>query len=765
MDVILNRTIITFYLALIFADVSGAQTQAVTAIFSPASVADGQTADLTLSYGATNNALLSGIGLRVHFNSSHLSVAEPSHLLPPGMQAYQLKDDQADYDNDLSTDKYYLMAWADLSINGWPLETSFPVPLAVLPFTALDGFDGSSVNFTSSALAHGYSLDAETVSITRALFVDTDLDGLPDDYEIDNGFNPTDPSDADADSDGDGISNLDEFLAGSDPTRDEQAPQLFIPDDLTVAATGHLTEVNFGQAEAMDDRDGVLIPEHNSEGPLQSGRHEILWSVTDLAGNRSSQVQIVRILPIVSLTPSTLAVEGSNHDVVVILSGAAPEYPVTVPLIVEGTATSDDFNLSSYLVTIEQGALGVVALTIVPDTEVEPEEQLVIRLGEPTNAVLGVVSTRTLTIVEENISPELELVVIQDGRQGRLVTADGGLITVNATYADPNPEDSLSFEWTADTLDIVGVTAEGMTLRLDPSALLSEMTSIQARVSDNGNPIMTSSGTALIRLLDSTPDLDDAADTDSDGLADADEGFGDTDDDGIPDYQDNLHQSHQIAAGLDRMLIAEAPVGSTITLGDYAFALGNSSIWLSQAQLHELNGVHDGQHDYALGLFDFKVFGAQTGGSYNVVLPLSSGAPEGAIVRTYLGDNIGWQDFTLDASNTISSAVAVEGACPAPGSDLYVDGIVLGANCLHLSIEDGGPNDSDGLIDGTVTNFSGLGLKVVTGPAAPSPKAKVYSHSGGGCTVAAGSSQDGSLMLLVALGLLRLARGRLRIVQ
>ena len=70
MDVILNRTIITFYLALIFADVSGAQTQAVTAIFSPASVADGQTADLTLSYGATNNALLSGIGLRVHLTAA-----------------------------------------------------------------------------------------------------------------------------------------------------------------------------------------------------------------------------------------------------------------------------------------------------------------------------------------------------------------------------------------------------------------------------------------------------------------------------------------------------------------------------------------------------------------------------------------------------------------------------------------------------------------------------------------------------------------------
>ena len=680
----------------------------------------------------------------------------------PGMQAHQVKDDRADYDNDSSTDKYYLMAWADLSIDGWPLETSFPASLAVLPFTALDGFDGSSINFTSSALAYGYSLIAESVSITRALFVDTDLDGLPDDYETDNGFNPTDPSDADGDWDGDGISNLDEFLAGSDPTRDEQAPQLFIPDDLTVAATGHLTAVNFGDAEALDDTDGVLIPKHNSEGPLESGRHEILWSVTDLAGNSSSQVQVVNILPIVSLTPSTIVLEVSSQDVTVILSGAAPEYPVTVPLMIEGTVTSDDFNLSSYMVTIEEVILGTVVLTIALDAEVESEEQLVISLGEPVNAVLGVVSTRTLTIVEENIVPELDLVVTQDGRQGRLVTADGGLIRVNAIYTDPNPSDSHNFEWLADTLDIVGASADGATLTLDPGALLHEMTFIVATVSDNGNPILTATGSTLIRLLDSAPDLDDATDTDGDGIADADEGFGDSDGDGIPDYQDNLDQSHLAPVAPGLQAIAEGLAGSKITLGDCVFALGNNSIWMSQSQFQELNCQRDAGYKYSLGLFDFKVSGAQAGDSYNIVLPLISDVPDGSVVRTFLGESIGWQDFTLDAANAISSAQAVAGACPAPGSGLYVDGLALAANCLQLSIEDGGPNDSDGQIDGTLANFSGVALRTPPEPVAPAPQPGRAYQSGGGCTVATGSSQDGSLMLLIALGLLRLVRGRLK---
>jgi len=51
------------------------------------------------------------------------------------------------------------------------------------------------------------------------LFVlpDTDHDHLPDAWEIANGFNINDPSDANIDTDGDGVSNRQEYLAGTDP--------------------------------------------------------------------------------------------------------------------------------------------------------------------------------------------------------------------------------------------------------------------------------------------------------------------------------------------------------------------------------------------------------------------------------------------------------------------------------------------------------------------------------------------------------------------
>ena len=39
-------------------------------------------------------------------------------------------------------------------------------------------------------------------------YVDTDKDGMPDEWEIANGLNPNDPSDANKDCTGDGYTNI-----------------------------------------------------------------------------------------------------------------------------------------------------------------------------------------------------------------------------------------------------------------------------------------------------------------------------------------------------------------------------------------------------------------------------------------------------------------------------------------------------------------------------------------------------------------------------
>ncbi|MEW6155786.1 MAG: M36 family metallopeptidase [Verrucomicrobiota bacterium] len=64
---------------------------------------------------------------------------------------------------------------------------------------------------------HPFGYFGTSAAVTVQLVLDTDGDGLPDQWEEQHRLNPRDASDASADTDGDGASNGWEFLAGTDP--------------------------------------------------------------------------------------------------------------------------------------------------------------------------------------------------------------------------------------------------------------------------------------------------------------------------------------------------------------------------------------------------------------------------------------------------------------------------------------------------------------------------------------------------------------------
>lgn len=84
---------------------------------------------------------------------------------------------------------------------------------------------GNGIDFDGD----GLSDNCEACLETSNTVTDTDRDGMPDGYEYENGLNPNDPADAKLDKDDDGISNLLEFIGGSDPCNPlSPAPTRFV---------------------------------------------------------------------------------------------------------------------------------------------------------------------------------------------------------------------------------------------------------------------------------------------------------------------------------------------------------------------------------------------------------------------------------------------------------------------------------------------------------------------------------------------------------
>ncbi len=86
-------------------------------------------------------------------------------------------------------------------------------------YFAVTAYDDSNNESGYSAEAHALIPDETAVAPT-----DTDMDGIPDQIEVQIGLDPTDPFDSLEDTDGDGVVNLVEYMAGTSPTNINDHP-------------------------------------------------------------------------------------------------------------------------------------------------------------------------------------------------------------------------------------------------------------------------------------------------------------------------------------------------------------------------------------------------------------------------------------------------------------------------------------------------------------------------------------------------------------
>ena len=113
---------------------------------------------------------------------------------------------EADNDGNLSVDPLFVSADSPLN----------PIYRLSYGSPCIDAADNDSYSMGSNDLDNSQRFVNGTIDMGAYEYYDSDNDGLPNQWEIDNNLDPN-VSDADADSDDDGQSNMSEYLSGSDP--------------------------------------------------------------------------------------------------------------------------------------------------------------------------------------------------------------------------------------------------------------------------------------------------------------------------------------------------------------------------------------------------------------------------------------------------------------------------------------------------------------------------------------------------------------------
>ena len=480
-------------------------------------------------------------------------------------------------------------------------------------------------------------------------------------------------------------------------------PVITVPATVNSNATSLFTKVDLGTATAMDSAGKPLAVSLVSGNTFFApGANLAYWQATDSSGRKAVKSQRVNITPLVSLGKDLDVTENQRVVVKVLLNGPAPSYPVRVPYSVSGTATPADHSLADGVLDITEGTEGQIVFDVLPDNVQEGMETIVIRLGNDVNR--GSQAQTTIRVREDNIAPSLTISVLQQNQQKLTVAKNQGLVTVVATVHEMNPQDTVSRLWQAPTL--TGVSIAEDVLSFDPAAQSVGVHVVSLTATDNGTPALRTVQQVYIVVVPSLPTLGNQ-DSDGDLIPDSQEGFADSDGDGIPDYLDRIAECNvvpEVGAEQGKFLAEGAP--------GVCLRRGQSSVLASSGGL-QLGGnevATDAQASNIGGIYDFIAYGLPNAGQdYALVLPQRLPVPANAVYRKYTSAG-GWKDFTINAKNFVSSTIGERGFCPPPGAAAWSKGLQEGAWCVQVTIEDGGPNDADGLVNGSIVDPSGVAV-------------------------------------------------------
>lgn len=131
--------------------------------------------------------------------------------------------------------------------------------------------------------------------ITISTTGDSDGDGMPDDWELSNGFNPSNAADGQQDADGDGLKNVDEFRFGTGPhVADSDGDGILDGEEVVLGADGYITNPLLADTDGDGIRDGLEFT--SGSDPTNPASYNLARALSRMAVTPSAFTLIVNTL-------------------------------------------------------------------------------------------------------------------------------------------------------------------------------------------------------------------------------------------------------------------------------------------------------------------------------------------------------------------------------------------------------------------------------------------------------------------------------------
>ena len=254
----------------------------------------------------------------------------------------------------------------------------------------------------------------------------------------------------------------------------------------------------------------------------------------------------------------------------------------------------------------------------------------------------------------------------------------------------------------------------------------------------------------------------DQLDSDDNGVGDACEATADNDGDGIPIlFDDNDADANRIPSHFgDGSNVSFFISDQSLSIGEFATAVFNetgrvqvviSDDELGNAIVELLPTVpfqtDDDVRDVS-GIVNLNI--TELGGeSAQIIVQLFRNLPLHARLRIYQPQAGAWVDFAVSGSDEVSSAASFSQLCPATESLNYQAGLSAGLNCIRLLVADGGVNDADSMVNGTVVLLFRIGALVANDQLLAGPETINVNPGRGGLAALSGMISLILLLLVV----------------